>query len=74
MPVEDGAERVDADHVEAAGGQQGQGDDLAELVPVEALGCFLSLLRNGVEASVEERGQNQDRHDAGKRPCRRQRR
>ena len=66
MPVEDGAERVDADHVEAAGGQQGQGDDLAELVPVEALGCFLSLLRNGVEAGVEERGQNQDRHDAGK--------
>ena len=65
MPVEDGAERVDADHVEAAGGQQGQGDNLAELVPVEALGCFLSLLRNGVEAGVEERGQNQDRHDAG---------
>lgn len=27
---------------------------------------FLSLLRNGVEAGVEERGQNQDRHDAGK--------
>ncbi len=55
MPVEDGAERVDADHVEAACGQQGKGDDLAELVPVEALGCFLSLLRNGIEAGVEER-------------------
>lgn len=65
MPVKDSAERVNADHVEAAGGQQGQGDDLAELVPVKALGCFLSLLRNGVETGVEERGQNQDRHDTG---------
>ena len=66
VPGQDGAERVDADHVEAAGSKQGEGDDLAELVPVKALGCLLCLLGNGIEASIEEGGQQQDGEDTAK--------
>ena len=66
LPGQDGAEGVDAHHVETAGGKQSEGDDLAELVPVEALGCLLCLLGNGIEASIEEGGQQQDGEDTAK--------